>query len=75
MESMQFEMIKKNGTKVICDVIATYYDEERNKNFIVYTDKTFDKAGKLNLYYGLYEKVNNSIKLIDITDVEDKKLV
>lgn len=74
MKSLQFEAINKEGKKIICEVIATYHDDNSNKDFIVYTDKSFDDNKKLNLYYSLYEKHNNSIKLIDITNVEDKKI-
>ncbi len=74
MESMQFEVANKSGNKIICEVIATYHDDNRNKDFIVYTDRTFNKDKKLNIYYSLYEKIENNIKLIDITDIEDKKI-
>ena len=74
MESMQFEITNNDGKKIICEVIATYHDDNSNKDFIVYTDKSFDDNKKLNLYYSLYEKQNNSIKLIDITNAEDKKI-
>ncbi len=74
MDSMQFEVTKKDGKKVICEVIATYHDDVTNKDFIVYTDKTFDENKKLKIYYSLYEKVHNAIKLIDITDINDKKI-
>lgn len=74
MESMQFEITNNNGKKIVCEVIATYHDDNSNKDFIVYTDKSFDDNKKLNLYYSLYEKQNNSIKLIDITNAEDKKI-
>ncbi|MCI8778211.1 MAG: hypothetical protein HFI86_02395 [Bacilli bacterium] len=73
MESMQFETIDKKGNKIICEVIATYHDDS-NKDFIVYTDKTFDKNKQLKVYYSLYEKVGNAINLIDITDSNDKKI-
>ena len=74
MNSMQFEVTKNDGKKVICEVIATYHDDDTNKDFIVYTDKTFDENKKLKIYYSLYEKVHNAIKLIDITDINDKKI-
>ena len=74
MESMQFEITNNNGKKIVCEVIVTYHDDNSNKDFIVYTDKSFDDNKKLNLYYSLYEKQNNSIKLIDIKNAEDKKI-
>ena len=74
MNEVQFEIIDRTGKKVICDVIATYHDDDTNKDFIVYTDRSLDENHKLKVYYSLYSMIQNKIKLIDITDVEDKKI-
>ena len=74
MESMQFEITNNEGKKIVCEVIATYHDNQTNKDFIVYTDNTYNKDNKLNLYYSLYEKQSNGLKLIDIVSNEDKKI-
>lgn len=73
MEKLQFRI--NNGNKeIVCDVIATYHDDDTNKDFIVYTDRTLNENHKLKLYYSLYKKIDNNIKLIDIIDIEDKKI-
>ena len=74
MENRQFEITNKKGEKILCDVIATYHDVETEKDFIVYTDKTYDAFNKLNVYYSLYEIKNSNIKLRDITEIKDKKI-
>ena len=74
MERVQFTITNKDNKKIVCDVIATYHDEERNKDFIVYTDRVLDNDTHLKLYYSLYQKKDNKIKLIDIVDNEDKKI-
>ena len=74
MNELKFETQDKNGNKIICDVIATYHDDNTNKDFIVYTDRTLDENNKLKLYYSLYKKEGNNIRLIDITDINDKKV-
>ena len=71
---MQFDTKDKNGNKITCEVIATYHDDETNKDYIVYTDKTLDENKKLKIYYSLYKQIDNNIKLIDITDINDKKI-
>ena len=70
MKYSQFEDSK--GT--IYEIFATYHDDENNKDFIVYTDKTFTKDNKINLYYSLYKNVNNGIILINTESLEDKKI-
>lgn len=72
MECMQFEIIDKFGNKTMCDVVATYHDDDTNKDFIIYTDRSLDKNKNLRLYYSLYKQKDGNIKLIDITDVGDK---
>ena len=74
MNELKFETQDKNGNRLICDVIATYHDDNTNKDFIVYTNKTLDENNKLKLYYSLYKKEGNNIRLIDITDINDKKV-
>lgn len=74
MEKLTFKSKDANGNEIILEAILTYHDEETNKDYIIYTDNTFDKEGKLKIYYSLYQKVNNDIKLIKITSSEDKKI-
>lgn len=74
MEALQFEVVDKKGEKIICDVIATYHDDEVDKDFLVYTDHTVDENQKINIFYSLYERVDNNIKLIDTTDVVYQKI-
>ena len=74
MESMQFETQNEKGEKIICDGIATYHEDTTNKDFIVYTDRTFNEKGELKLYYSLYKEGNNTIQLFPITSLEDRKI-
>ena len=74
MKDLQFTAIDSLGQKKVYDVIATYHHEENNKDYIVYTDRTFDEFKKLKIYYSLYKKEKGAIKLINITSNEDKKI-
>lgn len=74
MKETSFKMFDDNDKEIICYVVATYHDDDTNKNFIVYTDKTLTSDNKLKLYYSLYENVNNGIKLINVESSEDKKI-
>jgi len=73
MDDLQF-IRNIDGKNVVCDTICTYYDEDTKKNYIVFTDRTFNKENKLNVYYSLYEMQNNKIKLIQVETNEDKKI-
>lgn len=51
-------------------VILTYYDEEYNKDYVVYTDNKYNYNNELEIYINSYNKNN---KEIISTRVEDKK--
>ena len=74
MERMQFEVTDKNGNKIKCEVIATYHHDEDNKDYIVYTDNTFDENKKLKIYYALYEMIDNKIKIMMAKTNEEKRV-
>jgi len=47
--------ILSNGIKKEYNVVLTFYNEETNKNYIIYTDDTLDKNNKVRLYAGIYD--------------------
>ncbi len=74
MQDLSFIAINKDGKEVKYQTIATYEDEETKKNYIVYSDNTYDDSGKLKIYYSLYKIVNEKMQLEEITTTEDKKI-
>ncbi len=74
MERMEFTTKDKFGNEIVCEVIATYHDDDTNKDYIVYTDKTLDENKKLKVFYGLYEKVGKGIKLKEAKTPEEKSI-
>lgn len=63
-----------NGKKINYEVMLTYHHDDSNKNYVVYTDKTFNEEGKLNIYYSLYRVEKDKIKLLETNELEDKKI-
>jgi uncharacterized protein YrzB (UPF0473 family) len=61
--------IKENNQLVEYDVLFTIKDEEKNKEFIIYTDVNRD----VDIYAALYNKKENKIEYID--DSEDQKMI
>ena len=74
IEKRDFVVINDDGSIINCDTLATYHHDENNKDYVVYTDWSTTEEDNLRLYYSLYEIVNNNIKLIDITDLEDQEI-
>lgn len=67
---MKKQIVEVNG--VSCEVIATYTDPKTAKNYIVYTDKTFNNLNKLNVYCGLYKIINGKINVLRLQTKEDE---
>ena len=74
MNRIQFKVKNKDNVEELCEVIATYHDDETSKDFIVYTNGKYTEDNKLKLYYSLYETIGDSIKLINVESLEDKKI-
>lgn len=62
-----------NGREV--SIIATYRDDELNKDYIIYTDETKNEAGKLNVVYGSYKIENGEIKVDKLLTKEEEKKI
>ena len=42
MEKLSLKVIE-NNKEIVYEVIATYFDQKRNKNYVIYTDKSVNK--------------------------------
>ena len=47
--------ILANGTKVEYTVILTIKSNKNNKNYVIYTDNTYDQNKKLRFYAAIYD--------------------
>ena len=51
--------VLENGMKKSYDVIRTFKNERNGKDYIVYTDNTYDEDNKLRIYAALYNPLTN----------------
>ncbi len=49
-----------DGTEKSYDVILTFHNDENNKDYIVYTDNTYDEYDKLKIYASIYNSYDNT---------------
>lgn len=47
--------ILSNGTKVEYNVILTFKSNQTNKDYVIYTDNTYDQNKKLRFYAAVYD--------------------
>lgn len=62
----------EDGTKKEYDVVLTFKNEKNQKDYIVYTDNTFDEENKLKMYATIYDPKGNKIIGNPETDEEWK---
>ena len=54
-ELKKISTILSNGTKVEYNVILTFKSNKNNKNYVIYTDNTYDQNKKLRFYAAVYD--------------------
>lgn len=62
-----------NGKTV--SIIATYIDEDTDKDYIIYTDESKDSEGKLNVAYGSYKMNGTEIEVNKVETPEEEKKI
>ena len=45
-----------NGELKEYDVVLTFHSDKQNKDYIVYTDNTYDNENKLKMYVAIYDQ-------------------
>ncbi len=61
--------VNKNGQEVEMELMLKFETEEDNRKYMVYTDKTKDESGKVNLYAYYYETDENDLKPVSNEDM------
>lgn len=54
-EKLTFKITLEDGKTVDCEVFCTFVGKETKKNYMIYTDNTFDEEGNQKCYAGIYD--------------------
>ena len=68
---MKINAIDETGKLKEYDVILTYYSDEYNKDYIVYTDNIYNSNNELQIYINEYNKDSVEDTVKDITDTDE----
>lgn len=68
---MKINALDTNGNIKEYDTVLTYYSEEYNKHYIVYTDNTYDKDDELIIYISAYNPDDIEVLVKEIEDKEE----
>lgn len=71
----EFTLIYEKIKLIQCDVFFFLKDSLINKNYVVYTDNTFDKENKTKVYASAYIFENDAITLLPILKDEEYQFI
>ena len=63
--------LDEDDPKVEYETILTFFNKERGRNYIIYTDNTTDEMGNLNTYASIYDPQNADLELLPIETEEE----
>jgi len=74
-ENMTFTVVNDEGKEIECEVLFTFENEETGKNYIVYTDNSFDEEGNVKVYASIYNPDVDETKLLPVETEEEWKFI
>lgn len=75
-DKLTFSLTNENGETIECEVLFTFHGDETNKDYIVYTDNTFDEYGNVRVYASTYTTdENGAVELEAITDESEWEMI
>lgn len=72
---MMFKAVDDEGFTIECEVLFTFESDETGKNYIVYTDNTFDEEGNTKVYASIYNPNTDQTKLLPIETEKEWKVI
>lgn len=76
-KSDQLSIVDDNGNKKEYDILYSFYWLKTKKNYVIYTDNTFNNSGDLNVFATIYypdSKRLESIKTDEEWNLIEKRL-
>ena len=74
-EKNKIKVYDEQGNELVCDILFTFDNEETKKSYIVYTDNSKDKNGKIQVYASTYDPADPSMKLGEIKTDKEWKVI
>ncbi len=75
MEKQKFIILDKDKNKVECEPLFTFESEETKKNYVVYTDNTYDEAGNVRVFASIYNMTDKGGELLPIKTDKEWKII
>lgn len=70
-----FTVLDNEGKEITCEVLFTFESDETKKNYIVYTDNSFDESGNIKVYASIFDPNKEKTELMPIETEREWKIV
>ncbi|MDD2392210.1 MAG: DUF1292 domain-containing protein [Bacilli bacterium] len=74
-DKLVFRVLNEEGKEVECEILFTFESDENQKNYIVYTDNTFDEKGNTRVFASIFDPNDPETKLEPIETEKEWKLI
>lgn len=74
-EPITFTVLGDDGKEIEHEVLFAFENKETGKNYIVYTDNSFDEEGNVKVYASIYNPDEDESKLLPVDTEEEWKLI
>ena len=60
-EDLKFSIYDELGNETICRIICSFFNVNNKNHYLVYTDDSYDKNNKLNIYAAIFDPNDDSV--------------
>lgn len=70
-----FKIIDNDGKEIEFEILFTFESDETNKNYMVYTDNTFDEEGNTKVYASVFNPNKEPLELLPVETEREWKVI
>ena len=74
-EKKKFTVLDEKGRPVACEPLFTFESEETKKQYVVYTDNSYDEEGNVRVFASIYKMNKNGGQLLPIKTDKEWKVI
>jgi len=74
-EKKKFTVLDEKGRPIECEPLFTFESEETKKQYVVYTDNSYDEDGNVRVFASIYKMNDKGGQLLPIKTDKEWKVI
>ena len=74
-EKKKFTVLDEHGNQVVCEPLFTFESEETKKQYVVYTDNSYDEEGNVRVFASVYKMNDKGGELLPVKTDKEWKVI